>query len=309
MAADLINRYFWLMDVIYRSEGISREDINRKWSYSCLNERGEDELPERTFHRYRNAIERLFDVNIICVAGKYKIEDSKMMTSEKQWLLDSFAINNISLSHHKMRSRISVEDVPSSRLFLMPILNAMEDSRKIEITYQSFYAAATTFVVEPWGLKLHHQRWYMVGYSPSIDKTLVYGLDRIKELSPTDERFEAPEDFDCDQWFEDMFGVNSYAPVFSHKPQDIEIHVSCGQIDYLLSKPLHRSQQLVSEDSTGYTIPMHLVPSYDFIMELMKYGADIEVVKPIELREIFIRNIEEMKKRYGLLTESGSPSD
>lgn len=150
MAADLINRYFWLMDVIYRSKGISREDINRKWSYSCLNERGEDELPERTFHRYRKAVERLFDINIICIAGKYKIEDSKTITPEKQWLLDSFAVNNISSSHRKMRIRISVEDVPSSRIFLIPVLNAMEDGKKIEITYQSFYnATATTFVVEP----------------------------------------------------------------------------------------------------------------------------------------------------------------
>jgi len=203
-----------------------------------------------------------------------------------------------------------VEDVPSSRIFLIPVLNAMENSKKIEITYQSFYnATATTFVVEPWGLKLHHQRWYMVGHSPAIGKTLVYGLDRIKEFSMTDETFKTPEDFDCDKWFEDMFGVNSYAPDFNHKPQDIEIHVSCGQIDYILSKPLHRSQRLVGEDSTGYILSMYLVPSYDFIMELMKYGAEIEVVKPIELREIFIRNIEEMNKRYGLLTESGSSCD
>jgi hypothetical protein len=33
-------------------------------------------------------------------------------------------------------------------------------------------------------------------------------------------------------------------------------------------------------------------------MELMKYGAEIEVVKPIELREIFIRNIKEMNRKY-----------
>ena len=151
MSAELTNRYFWLMDVIYRSGGISREDINRKWSYSCLNERGEDELPERTFHRYRKAVERLFDVNIICVAGKYQIENIRIMASEKQWLLDSFAVNNISSSHRKMRNRICVEDVPSSRRFLIPILNAMEAGRKIEITYQSFYASdATTFIVEPW---------------------------------------------------------------------------------------------------------------------------------------------------------------
>ncbi len=98
MSAELTNRYFWLMDVIYRSGGISREDINRKWSYSCLNERGEDELPERTFHRYRKAVERLFDVNIICVAGKYQIENIKMMASENNGCLT--LLQSITYHHH-----------------------------------------------------------------------------------------------------------------------------------------------------------------------------------------------------------------
>ena len=66
MSANLFKRYFWLMDVIYRSNGITREEINRRWAVSELNERKENELPERTFHRYREAIENIFDINIVC---------------------------------------------------------------------------------------------------------------------------------------------------------------------------------------------------------------------------------------------------
>lgn len=47
MSANLFKRYFWLMDVIYRSNGITHEEINRRWAVSELNERKENELPEQ----------------------------------------------------------------------------------------------------------------------------------------------------------------------------------------------------------------------------------------------------------------------
>ena len=47
MSTNLFKRYFWLMDVIYRSNGITREEINRRWAVSELNERKENELPEQ----------------------------------------------------------------------------------------------------------------------------------------------------------------------------------------------------------------------------------------------------------------------
>lgn len=299
MSTELFNRYFWLMDVIYRSGGISREDINRKWVFSSLNERGEEELPERTFHRYRKAIESLFDVNIGCVDGKYKIEDVSIADSAKLWMLDSFAVNNLSSHHRGLCNRISVEEVPSSRKFLMPILDAMEYGKRIEVKYQSFYAdEQSTFIVEPWGLKLHHQRWYMVGYSPAIDKTLVYGLDRIKTLTPSNETFKAPVDFCVDEWFKDMYGVNSYAPEFNHEPQNVALRVNASQIDYILSCPMHHTQKLTGEDTQGYIVKLRLVPSYDFIMELMKYGSEIEVIEPAALRKIMVNNLIELNKIY-----------
>lgn len=280
--------------------GITREGINRKWAFSALNEKGEEELPERTFHRYRKAVECLFDVNIMCIDGKYKVEDIGTTDSAKLWMLDSFAISNLSSPHRGLHNRISVENVPSSRKFLMPVLDAMEYGRKIEITHRGFYAESpSTFIVEPWGLKLHHRRWYMVGYSPGIDRTLVYGLDRIEAVRPLDETFEPPKDFDINDWFKDVYGVNSYAPEFNHEPQDIVLRVNTSQIDYILSCPLHHTQKFAGEDAKGYIVKLRLIPSYDFIMELLKYGPEIEVIAPATLRDIVRRHVHEMSKMYG----------
>jgi len=61
----LFNRYVWLVETILRAGRITFEEINEKWTRSRLNYSGDD-IPLRTFHNHRNAIEEMFDINIEC---------------------------------------------------------------------------------------------------------------------------------------------------------------------------------------------------------------------------------------------------
>ena len=64
MTKDLFDKYIWLVDTIYRAGKITFEEINERWLRSRLSE-GED-IPLRTFHNWRIAIEQVFDININC---------------------------------------------------------------------------------------------------------------------------------------------------------------------------------------------------------------------------------------------------
>ena len=61
MAKDLFNRYIWLVDTIYQAHGITFEEINEKWLRNSMSE-GLD-IPLKTFHNHRKAIEEIFDIN------------------------------------------------------------------------------------------------------------------------------------------------------------------------------------------------------------------------------------------------------
>lgn len=61
--AVLFNRYAWLVDTIYRAGRITFEEINERWLHSSLNDTEED-LPLKTFHNHKNAIQQMFDINI-----------------------------------------------------------------------------------------------------------------------------------------------------------------------------------------------------------------------------------------------------
>ena len=62
MAKNLLNKYVWLVETIYKAKQITFEEINQRWLDNDLSE-GKP-LPLRTFHKWRIAIEEMFGLII-----------------------------------------------------------------------------------------------------------------------------------------------------------------------------------------------------------------------------------------------------
>lgn len=298
--SNLFNRYIWLVDIIHRRGKISFEEINEHWQRSSLNLDGED-LPLRTFHNHRYAIEQMFDVNIECDKRngyRYYIENGEDMESGgvRNWLLNTFAVNNLINESHKLKHRILFERIPSGQMFLTTIIEAMRDNLSIEITYQSFrHDTAHTFEVHPYCVKVFRQRWYMVGYSPYKDHIFIYALDRIKEVTASDHIFRLPPDFDGGAFFADCFGIIAED---DKKAERVLIKVCANQNRYIRSLPLHHSQK-EEENTPEYTIFSYLIrPTYDFLQELLSHGAYVEVLSPEWFRTEVKAEIEGMNNKY-----------
>ena len=62
MAKNLLNKYVWLVETIYKARKISFEDINRRWLDNDMSEG--IELSKRTFHKWRIEVEEMFGLII-----------------------------------------------------------------------------------------------------------------------------------------------------------------------------------------------------------------------------------------------------
>lgn len=285
--SNLFNRYVWLVDIIYRSEKITFEEINEYWQRSQLNMDGED-LPLRTFHNHRQAIEQMFDINIECDKRngyKYYIENTDDMErgGVRSWLLNTFAVNNLINESHKLKRRILFEKIPSGQMHLTSIIEAMRDNLSIEMTYQSFWRdTPNTFDIYPYCIKVFKQRWYLIGYSPYKDNILIYALDRIKYIHISENSFLLPKDFDGESYFADCFGIIAGD---GHQAEDILIKVCKIQDSYIRALPLHHSQKEIKSTSEYTIFSYHIKPSFDFRQELLSHGSDIEVLEPKWFRE------------------------
>ena len=298
--SNLFNRYVWLVDIIYRRGKTTFEEINESWQRSSLNFDGED-LPLRTFHNHRQAIEQMFDINIECDKRngyKYYIENTGDMErgGVRSWLLNTFAVNNLINESHKLKQRILFEKIPSGQMYLTPIIEAMRDSSSIEITYQTFQRDSPYIVeIYPYCIKVFKQRWYVIAYNPGKERILIYALDRIKNISITDKSFQLPKDFDGELFFTDCFGIVAGD---GHKAENVSIKVNKIQGNYIRALPLHHSQKEIENTPDYAVFRYHIRPSFDFRQELLSHGSEVEVLEPKWLRDEIAEIISEQHNIY-----------
>jgi predicted DNA-binding transcriptional regulator YafY len=163
------------------------------------------------------------------------------------------------------------------------------------MTYQGFtkdYPA--TFIVEPYCLKMFKQRWYVLAYSPGIDQTYLYSLDRIHAIELTTQKYKLPKGFNAEAYFKDAYGMAD----LSYEPVEVKISVSAKQVPYLRSLPLHKSQEEIETNEEYSIFRYFIIPSYDFKQELYKYGSDVEVLAPKSMRKEFAEDAAKTNEMY-----------
>lgn len=296
----LFNRYMWLVDLIYRKKKITFKEIDDLWQNSSQNLTGEP-LPLRTFHNHRNAVQEMFDINILCDRGdgnRYYIESMENMDEDyiRNWMLNSFSLKSFMGESSNLRDRVLFEHVPSGQKYLMIIMEGMKDNRMLEVVYQSFSKNAShVYSVSPYCMKLFKQRWYLVGYVSQKNKVIILSLDRVKDVKVSFQYFKLPESFCPEAFFSNSFGiiVNDGSSV-----ENVLLKVCKDQKCYFKALPLHASQT-VMEETEEYTIfGYRIKPTYDFIQELLSHGSSVEVLQPESLREKMIEIIQKQCINY-----------
>lgn len=301
----LIRRYVWLIDTIRRAGQITLEEINQKWMEErSLRLEHEKELPERTFHRHRQAIADIFGIDILCNrfnGNTYYIENDDALneSSFTSWLFNGLAIDNQLLGNKEITKRIDFEETPGGTEFLSPIIEAMTKSLIIKMGYRRFgNPEVAEREVEPYGLKQSGRRWYMIAKFQGFDKLTVFALDRIESLKLTDKPFKTDKNLNVNAYFDEVIGVNIDDDYDCEK---VTLRVFGHQRAYIETLPIHKSQHLIAftKDYSDYELTLR--PEYEFQHAIMALGPDAEILSPQWLREEIKWLAEETAKRYSNL--------
>lgn len=293
---NLLTRYIWIVDTLRRVGRISRKELSARWQSAAISD-GRP-LARRTFYNYREAIYRLFGVEIKLdtSTNEYYVEqDDDHTESMTNWLLNSTAINGVLSDSRDISDRIFLEEVPSARDHLGTFIDAIKSSQRVEFTYHPFSRTHPTrgVVIEPYLLKLFRQRWYVAGRQTSENRIKTYALDRISDVSILPDKFELPPDFEPDRFFSHSFGI----VVDQSKPRHVAIRADIRQAKYLRALPLHHTQQeMIHDDFSIFYYDIQLTP--DFLNELLSMGPHISVISPPELRAMITTALHDTLALY-----------
>ena len=297
---NLVGKYVWLIETIYRAKRITFKEINERWRDNVDMSGGED-IPLRTFNNWRYAIQDMFGLfieNERCGGYRYYIENEEDISNNglRSWIYSTYCVGNALAGSQSIKSRILLEDVPSGQVYLHTIIDAMKENRVLNITYYSYWREEVyNFNVMPYCVKLYRQRWYMVALSEGYDEPRIYALDRIRQLSVTDDTFKMPKDWSAEQYFNGCFGIIADQSI---DKQIVKLRVTANQAKYLRDLPLHHSQEEVEQNKDYSIFTYFLRPTYDFQQELLWNGEEVEVLEPLWLHDEMRGRIERMLDLY-----------
>ena len=214
------------------------------------------------------------------------------------YLINTFTVNSLlTLGKERLSGRISVEDVPSGQKYLTVIMQAMLDNAVLHLEYRKYLSREVdSRTVHPYALKEFAKRWYLVAFSEEARTLRVYALDRIASLERTGERFRMPDSFDIGREFEASYGI--YLPEKGQKPALVKLRTTLREAAYLQDLPLHPSQTLLSQEGEHCLFALRVIPNPNFIMELCKHGAGLEVLEPESVRESVKRALNKALQLY-----------
>ena len=295
----LLKRYLWLIDTLKRNGELTFEEISAKWDSSSANDNG-SKLTQRTFYNHCQAVARHFGIFIECRRGRglnlYSIANPEAIeeNSLTKWALDSFSLGELLLGNSAISDKILLEEIPSGREWLEPTLHALQHNKEMEIEYENFVGVKFSGRVKPLCVKLFKRRWYVLTLIDN-DKKRIFSLDRIRSLTISDRTFNYPKDFVPAEYFQNYFGIIAGV---EQKTENIRIRTYAELPGYLRSLPMHHSQrELKSKD--GYTdFSLILVPTFDFIQELLLHRDQLEVLEPKTLRNEISTIIARMGRLY-----------
>ena len=299
MEKKTVNRCVWLLNTLLQSKGLSLEELNDRWLKSALGDG--QRLSRTTFNAHCSVLADMLGVSIRCdhhnhykyyVASRSSLRGNRM----NQWLLNAFSLSNMIEAGHNMQRRILLEDIPRGTEYLQIVIEAMQQDRELYVEHQKFGSHKTIQHLQPYAMKAHRQRWYVVGYIHEHEAIRTIALDRVLSMDLTNEKYTVPEDFDAEQYYAHSIGI--YVKQ-GEQPEKVLIRAYGVNVNYLRSLPLHHSQREVDTKEGEYSdFEYDLCLTPDLTNEILSMGEMVEVLQPDSLRTAVRERLQANLQRY-----------
>lgn len=162
------------------------------------------------------------------------------------------------------------------------IWQALQEKRLICFGYQAYGPRPPRVCrVEPGFLFEYRNRWYLDAWEPDLpgaNKMRTFGLDRMQNLRLTADCFRTDRSGSFRQYRRHAIGVTCPPDALLER---VVLRFEAAEAQYVLSLPLHRSQQVLPGSPEGFVdIALHVIINHELEKEILGYGEWVTVLEP-----------------------------
>jgi len=162
---------------------------------------------------------------------------------------------------------------------LATLIDAATNKQTLSITYRSFDEKERVWTIYPYFLKQYNNRWFLFGLNAGYNLISNLPLDRIEDIKLTDLPFVENKEIDFDTYFDDIVGVTKV----DKKEEVIRMRFDSKRFPYIVSKPIHHTQEVVDEEER--IVEIRVRPNRELEALVLSFGPQVEVVSPASFRE------------------------
>lgn len=156
------------------------------------------------------------------------------------------------------------------------LVEATMQHRRVTMRYHSFSSnREKTYVFEPYRLLFGQGGLYVIGMVPEYKELRTFAVDRIEQVSLTEERFEPLEL--PDDAFANSLGVNQGTP------ERIEVEFAPKIARYIRERVWHPSQSIESRDDGAIRVTLNVVNDWALKSWILGFGGLATVSSPAAL--------------------------
>ncbi|MGO4292530.1 helix-turn-helix transcriptional regulator [Chitinophaga sp. RAB17] len=178
-----------------------------------------------------------------------------------------------------------------------PLYQATLHRKALLIEYKSFKASeAKEHICYPYLLKEYRNRWFLITRVKHTPMLTTMALDRIISLQELPkEKFIAYDGIPFEEYFGNLIGVTKSEKEVAHK---VVLEIDKKHAPYVLTKPLHHSQQVLRENEKGTIVSIEVVLNFELEREIMGFGEHMKVLSPKSLATRIAKRLVQAAKSY-----------
>ena len=208
--------------------------------------------------------------------------------------------DHVSSMRHKRRPVILLEKNDDLRglKYIEPLYKAIIAKTPVKIIYKSFKSRdMQKFIFSPYFLKEFRNRWFVYGWKKGAGMIFNLALDRIHEMgAASGEEYKENTVIDPDTFFDNLIGVTKNISDKAHK---VRFWAAPGQVPYIETKPLHKSQFVAQRNEDGSAIfQMEVVLNYELEKDLLGFGEGVKVLAPRQLVHNMSKRLRQAAENY-----------
>lgn len=177
-------------------------------------------------------------------------------------------------------------------------IEAIEDRRIVSFDYLSFKSEQLiNHSINPYILKEHTNRWYIIGFVSEYNSFTLFALERIiqnENLILSEETFRRNKEFDIEKMFRYTYGMTVLS---EKKPEKIRLEFTSLQGKYFESKPFCQ-YSIIEKTSENLIIETELIINYELIRKIASFGSGVKIVTPSSLKNDVISFFNDAINKY-----------